>query len=179
MLDVEKTVLVVVDVQGKLAQLMYKKRDLFRNLQRIIKGIKILGIPIIWVEQNPEGLGPTIPQVAKLLGGIQPISKRSFSCCGNRRFMETLRGTGRRQVLVVGIEAHICVYQTAVDLVEAGYEVEVVADAISSRTRDNKEVALQKMRDMGIRLTSTEMALFELLRVAEGSEFKEIIEIVK
>ena len=179
MLKAKKTALIVVDVQGKLAHLMYEKQVLFHNLRKIIKGIQVLGIPILWVEQNPEGLGPTIPEVSELLVNIEPISKSSFSSCRNERFIKTLKAVNRNQVLIVGIEAHVCVYQTAVDLVDLGYEVEVVTDAVSSRTLENKKVALQKMRDAGVSLTSTEMALFELLGVAEGEQFREILKIVK
>jgi nicotinamidase-related amidase len=179
MLKSEKTALTVVDVQGKLAQMMSGKQALFENLQKIIKGIQALGIPILWVEQNPEGLGSTIPEVAELLTGINPISKSSFSCCKNERFIQALKAANCNQILIVGIEAHICVYQTAVDLVKLGYEVEVVTDAVSSRTIENKNVALQKMSRAGISLTSTEMALFELLEVGEGEQFKKILKIVK
>ena len=179
MLKPEKTVLTIVDVQGKLAQMMSGKQALFENLQKIIKGIQALEIPILWVEQNPEGLGSTIPEVAELLAGINPISKLSFSCCKNERFIQALKAENCNQILIVGIEAHICVYQTAMDLVKLGYEVEVVTDAVSSRTVENKNVALQKMSSAGVSLTSTEMALFELLEVAEGEQFKEILKIVK
>ena len=179
MLKSENTALIVVDVQGQLAQLMHEKQALFENLQKIIKGVQIMGIPILWVEQNPEGLGATIPEVAELLAGINPISKSSFSSCKNERFLQALNAANRNQILIVGIEAHICVYQTAVGLVKLGYEVEVVTDAVSSRTKENKDVALQKMSNADVALTSTEMALFELLEVAEGEHFKEILKIVK
>ena len=179
MLNAEKTVLIVVDVQGNLAQLMYGKQALFENLQIIIRGIQILKIPILWVEQNPEGLGATIPKIAELLAGLTPIRKTSFSCCKNEHFIQALKATGRSQILMVGIEAHICVYQTAVTLAASGYEVEVVTDAVSSRTKENKKVALKKMGSAGVALTSTEMALFELLAVGEGKQFKEILKIVK
>ena len=179
MLKSEKTALIVVDVQGKLAQMMSGKQALFENLQKCIKGVQVLGIPILWVEQNPEGLGPTIPEVSELLAGMHPISKHCFSCCKNEQFVQALKALNRNQILIVGIEAHICVYQTAMDLVKLGYEVEIVADAVSSRTIENKTVAIQKMSSAGISLTSTEMALFELLAVAEGEQFKEILKIVK
>jgi len=179
MLTPENTVLIIVDVQGKLAQLMHKKEALFENLQRIIKGSQILGIPILWAEQNPEGLGPTIPEVARLLSNIQPISKFSFSCCGSERFMQELEALDRKQVLIAGIEAHVCVYQTTMDLLELGYEVQIVADAVSSRAAENREIGLARMKDAGASLTSTEAALFELLKVARGVKFKEILKIVK
>lgn len=179
MLELKNTVLIIVDVQGKLANLMYNKEVLFENLQKIIKGAKILGIPILWAEQNPQGLGPTIPEVATLLSDIQPISKIEFSCCGSEHFLKALRELNRKQVLIAGIEAHICVYQTAVDLIGLGYEVQIVADAVSSRTEENKKIGLDKTRDAGATLTSIETALFELLKVAEGEKFKEILKIVK
>ncbi len=179
MLKPENTVLIVIDVQGRLASLMHGKQALFENLQKIIKGIQVLEIPVLWVEQNPKGLGSTIPEVADLLVGIKPIRKLSFSCCRNESFMQALKVAGRNQVLITGIEAHVCVYQTAVDLIGSGYEVEVVTDAVSSRTPENRSVALQKMRDGGVSLTSTEMALFELLKSAEGEQFKQILKIAK
>jgi len=179
MLTLENAALLVIDVQGKLAQLMHGRETLFENLQRMIKGAQILGIPIIWTEQNPKGLGPTIPEVAHFLSDCQPIGKLSFSCCGDEDFMQKLRSLNRKQILITGIEAHICVYQTAMDLINLGYEVEVVADAVSSRTVENKEIGLEKVRGGGGKLTSTETAIFELLKVAEGEKFKEILQIMK
>jgi nicotinamidase-related amidase len=179
MLNVENTVLVVIDVQGNLAQLMHEKDLLFENVQKIIKGAQILAIPMVVTEQNPRGLGPTVPEIAYLLADIEPIDKMSFSCCGSARFMEELRATSRKQVLIAGIEAHVCVYQTTMELLHLGYEVQIVADAISSRVASNKEIALGKMSAGGAALTSTEMALFELLRTAESGKFKEILRIVK
>ena len=179
MLKIEDAVLLLVDIQGKLAHLMHDKQLLFDNLQKLVRGIQVLGIPIIWVEQNPIGLGPTIPEVADLLPTVNPISKMSFSSCRNDRFLQALRNFNRQQALIAGIETHICVYQTTADLVDLGVEVHVVADAVSSRTTENKAIGLQKMRDAGARLTSVETALFELLEVAEGEPFKEILRIVK
>ena len=179
MLEIENAVLLIVDIQGKLALLMHRKELLFKNVQKLIKGIRVLGIPILWVEQNPQGLGPTIPEISNLLPDIQPIGKMSFSSCRNDRFLQALQALNRKQVLIAGIEAHVCVYQTAVDLVGIGYEVQVAADAVSSRSLKNKETGLQRMRDSGVSLTSVETALFELLKVADGEPFREIIRIVK
>lgn len=179
MLILENTVLIVVDVQDKLARVMHKKEMLFDSLQKLIKGVQILGIPIILTEQNPEGLGPTIPEVVRLLPDIQPIPKLSFSCCGDERFLQELEALNRKQVLIAGIEAHVCVYQTAMDLLRLGHEVQVVADAVSSRTAENKEIGLERVKSEGASLTSTETALFELLKVAEGEKFKKLLKIVK
>jgi nicotinamidase-related amidase len=180
MLSVDNTILVVIDVQGKLAEIMHDKENLFANLERIIKGVQVLNIPIIWTEQVPEKLGPTLPQFAKLLAGSsKPISKSSFSCCGVAPFTTALKSSGRKQILIAGIETHVCVYQTTLDLLADGYEVQIVSDAVSSRTPENRHIGLTRMKDAGASLTSTEMALFELLRVAEGPQFKQIAKIVK
>lgn len=179
MLKIENVTLLIVDIQGNLAHLMHGKELLFKNVQKLIKGIQVLGIPILWVEQNPQGLGPTIPEIADILSNIQPISKISFSSCRNDHFVQALKTLNRKQVLIAGIETHICVYQTAVDLVDLEYEVQVAIDAVSSRTVGNKEIGLRKMRDYGVSLTSVETALFELLKVAEGDKFNEILKIVK
>jgi len=179
MLEIENTVLLIIDIQGKLAHLMDKKELLFKNVQNLIKGSRTLGIPIIWVEQNPKGLGPTIPEIAAMLSDIEPISKMSFSSCRNDSFLQTLNALDRKQLLISGIETHICVYQTAADLVNMGYEVQAVADAVSSRDLENKKIGLQRMKDSGVGLTSVETALFELLKVAEGEQFRQIIRIIK
>ncbi|MDH4158512.1 MAG: isochorismatase family protein, partial [candidate division Zixibacteria bacterium] len=110
---------------------------------------------------------------------MAPLVKNTFSCCGNQGFSEQLTGLGRKQVLLVGMETHVCVYQTAVDLLGEGFEVHLVADAVSSRTLENKQIGIGAMRDLGARVTSVEMALFEMLQVAEGEKFKQIINIVK
>lgn len=179
MLTTDKTVLVVIDMQGKLAQSMHCRELLFENVQKMIKGAQALGLPLLLTEQNPRGLGPTIPEIADLVPGVRRISKLSFSCCGDEVFSKELSGLQRRQVLLSGIEAHVCLYQTTVDLVASGYEVHVLADAVSSRTAENKAIGLQKMKDAGASITSVEASLFELLRVAEGPAFKQIISILR
>lgn len=179
MLEIDSATLLIVDIQGNLAHLMHGKERLFENVQKLIKGIQVLNVPILWVEQNPQGLGPTVPAIAGLLKNIQPISKMSFSCCRNDRFLQALNAVHRKQVLIAGIETHICVYQTSAELVDIGYDVHVVADAVSSRSMANKEIGLQRMQDSGASLTSVETALFELLKVAEGDKFRDILKIVK
>jgi len=179
MLDIEKCSLVVVDVQGRLAQLMYGKEALFANIQILIKAAKILDIPIVWCQQSPDTLGPTVPEIAELLSDAEPINKASFSCCGDEQFINKLNSLGRQQVLLCGIETHVCIYQTAVDLRNRGYEVNVAADAVSSRTLENKQIGLEKLRAEGVSIGSTEMALFELLKTAEHPRFKQIAKLVK
>jgi len=178
MLNANDTALIVIDIQGKLAQLMYAKEQLFENVARLIKGAEVLELPIICTEQNPAGIGPTAEEIAPLIKP-EPIAKMSFSCCGEKHFAEAIERLGRTQLLLCGIETHICVYQTAADLIRSGREVHVVADAVSSRTEANRRIGLTRMRDAGAKLTSVESALFELLRVAEGDKFKQILQIVK
>jgi nicotinamidase-related amidase len=179
MLNIDKTALVIIDVQEKLSRVMYEKEKLFENLQKLIKGIQILGIPIMVTEQNPNGLGSTVPEIAPLLTETKPITKFSFSCCGEEPFIREIERLNRKQILLAGIETHVCVYQTAVDLIEAGYEVHTVVDCVSSRTTENKNLALDKMQSEGARITSVEIALFELLRTAANPKFKDLSKIVK
>ena len=179
MLDAKKTTLVLIDVQEKLAGVMYEKERLFDNLQRLIRGVRVLEVPILWCEQNPAGLGGTISQLVEHLDGLKPIAKTSFDCCACKEFAEKLAQLGPKHILLVGIEAHVCVYQTAAQMSEAGYDVQIVADAVSSRTAENKSLGLGRSTAMGATITSTEMALFELLRDADNPAFREILKIVK
>ena len=179
MLDIQTCCLVVVDVQGKLARLMYDKEVLFKNIQILIKSAKILKIPILWCQQCPDALGPTIPEIAQLLTDSEPIDKSAFSCCGAEQFNIKLNESKRQQVLLCGIETHVCIYQTAADLLRKGFSVDVVADAVSSRTPENKQIAINRMTAEGINISSTEMALFELLRTAEHPQFKQIAKLIE
>ncbi len=179
MFKVAQSVLVVVDVQGKLAYLMHEKERLFRNILATIKAAYILDIPVLWTEQAPEKIGATVPEVADLLTGLTPIPKTSFSCCGEKRFLDILKDLKRKQVILVGIETHVCVYQTAADLVERGYEVQVVADAVSSRNPDNNMWGLERIKQSGAGLTCCEALACELLQKAEGDKFKMILNLIK
>lgn len=179
MLDIKNCCLAVVDVQGKLAQLMHGKDALFKNIQVLVQAANILDMPILWCQQVPDALGPTVPEIARLLTDVEPINKSAFSCCGADQFIGKLNKSSRNQVLLCGIEAHICVYQTAADLLVKGFEVNVVADAVSSRTLDNKQIALGRLAAQGASVTSVEMALFELLRTAEHPKFRQIASLIK
>jgi nicotinamidase-related amidase len=179
MLESRNCCLVVVDVQGKLARIMADKKPLFRNIQILIQGARILEIPILWCQQAPEALGPTVPEIAHLLTGVEPIDKASFSCCGAEKFNRVLDQTNARQVLLCGIETHVCVYQTAMDLLARHLEPTVIADAVSSRTAQNRQIALTRMAAEGARIASTEMVLFELLKTARHPQFKAIARLVK
>lgn len=179
MLTTDATVLIVVDVQARLVPSMHQLETLIDNQTRLIKGMAVLEVPMICTEQNPKGLGATVPEIAALLQGVEVISKNCFSCSDNPDFMQRLADLGRKKVLLAGIETHICVYQTALGLIQAGYHVEVVADACSSRRPENIQIGLYKANNAGAEITCVETALFELLKVAEGPRFKEILQIVK
>ncbi len=179
MIDIEKCCLVVVDVQGKLAQLMDGKESLFANIEVLIKAAKALEMPIVWCQQNPRALGPTVPQLAELLGGVEPVDKMSFSCCGDAKFIEKLNALKATDVILCGIEAHVCVYQTAMDLLDRDLNVHLIADAVSSRSAANRQIAVRRLTAEGVNLSSTEMILFELLRTAEHPEFRGLCDLIK
>ncbi|PIE33121.1 hydrolase [candidate division KSB3 bacterium] len=179
MLSLKNTAIILIDVQIRLMRVMHDREHVLDHLQQLVKGARALQLPILWAEQNPDGLGTTIPELTELLTDNQPIVKRCFSCCGQHQFVQQLRDIRRKQLLLAGIETHVCVYQTAMDLHHMGYEVQIVTDAVSSRTPENKQIGLERMKEAGMLLTSTEMALFELLRLAEGPQFKDILNIVK
>lgn len=178
MLTPDSTVVVLVDLQVKLARVMHEREALIENAVRLVGGTGVLGMPVVRTEQNPAGLGPTVPEVAELLSG-KPIAKLSFSCCGEQAFVEAMDRLAGKQVLLAGIESHVCVWQTAADLLSAGHQVQVVTDAVSSRTAANKAVGITKMRDAGAAVTSVEAALLELLKTAEGPKFQEVLRIIK
>jgi len=179
MFTIDNTILLVIDVQGQLAQLMHEKEKLFKALGTLIQGMKILEVPIIWMEQIPKNLGPTTEAVSKYLTDEEPIEKFSFSCCANPQFMEKFKKADRTQVLLTGIETHICVFQTGYDLIQQGCQVQVVADCVSSRTKENKEIGIQRIVQSGGQVTCVEMVFFELLQAAKGDKFKQIIKLIK
>ncbi|MGA4580080.1 isochorismatase family protein [Limisphaera sp. VF-2] len=179
MLDVHQTVVVLVDVQERLVRVMHERERLVQQLQRLVRGARVLGLPVVWAQQHPARLGPTVPELRELLAGQTPVTKMTFNCCADGGFQRVLEAGARPQVLMAGIEAHVCVYQTARALAAAGYEVEVVADAVSSRNPEHKALALAKLQQPGVGWTCVEMALFELLQTAEAPAFKAILEIVK
>lgn len=179
MFDINKTILLLIDVQGQLSQLMYEKEKLFKSLGTLIQGMKILEVPIIWMEQIPKNLGSTTEAVSKYLTEETPIEKFSFSCCNEPKFMDQFKKAGRTQVLLTGIETHICVFQTGYDLIQQGCGVQVVSDCVSSRTKENNEIGIQRIVQSGGQVTCVEMIFFELLRAAQGDKFKQIIKLIK
>jgi len=179
MLEPENTFLLVIDIQGNLFLSMHNREELLRNLTRIIRGSALFDLPVVVTEQIPEKLGPTIPEIAGLLETFDPVAKSHFSCCRDEGFMNRLKSLKQKKVLITGIESHVCVYQTAMDLLRLGYEVQVVEDAVSSRTRENHRIGIEKLIGAGTLRTSVEMALFELMGAAEGERFRQMVRIVK
>jgi nicotinamidase-related amidase len=176
----EFTALLIIDIQEKLFKAMHEKEVLETNLVKLIKGMQLFNIPVVVTEQNPAGLGPTIPAISSLVPDMNPMKKFAFSCSRESDFadiMSELRKQNRFQIIIAGIEAHICVYQTAMDL--RSHDIQVVTDCVSSRTRDNRDIAIRRMETEGIRMTTTEMILFELLGTASSDIFKNISSIVK
>ena len=179
MFDIDKSVMLLVDVQGHLAQLMHERQALFNCLEIMIQGMKIMGIPIVWMEQIPSKLGATTQRIAALMEGESPIEKCSFSCCGEPEFMARFKALGRKQVILTGIETHICVYQTGVALLNQGCEVQVVSDCVSSRTLENKNIGLCRLDRAGAGITSVEMLFFELLKAGKGDAFRQVVKLIK
>ena len=179
MLKPTNSALVIIDVQGKLARIMQNADDLFKNLSALIKGARVLEVPVIWMEQLPDKLGRTVEEVSENLDGLEPIAKDVFSCGQNDEFNSRLTDIEPENVVLAGIETHICVYQSAMDLLDKNYNVEVVADATSTRLEHNKEIGLEKIRRAGGQITSVETELFELQGKATGDQFKQIIDIIK
>jgi nicotinamidase-related amidase len=178
MLKADHTVLVIVDMQVKLLRAIHDEERLLAECGRLIRGARVLDVPVIFTEQNPRGLGPTDPLLAGLLGG-QPLVKMSFSCWRDEGFRAAMERLARPQVVLAGIESHVCVVQTAMELLEARREVHVVSDAVSSRTAENRQLGLIRAKGCGAVITGVEMALFELLGDAGGEKFKQLLAIVK
>jgi nicotinamidase-related amidase len=170
-LDRERTALVVVDIQEAFRKAVPSFEAVAESAATLVQGAEAMGIPIVVTEQYPKGLGHTVPEVAEHLpAGLKPLEKVRFSAAEAEGFDLD----GRDQALVCGIETHVCVNQTVLDLLDRGVEVEVVGDAVGSRTEENRELGLHKVEDAGAVLTSVETALFELLGGSDAAEFKQV-----
>ncbi len=178
-LDRARAALVVVDVQEAFRRAVLDFEQVAASVSVLVRGARVLGLPALVTEQYPDGLGHTVPEIAEHLAGVEPIVKVCFSAVQADGFSRALQATRCDQVLLCGIEAHVCVNQTAEDLLAEGVEVHVVQDAVSSRTAANRALGLHKMERAGATVTSVETALFELLRQAGTPEFKEVQALVK
>jgi len=179
-LDRADALLMVIDVQEKLAAAMPKAplAELERNAAVLIRAARRLEIPVIATEQYPKGLGPTLASLRELLPQ-EPMSKMEFSCGASKPIARHVLGSGRKQVVVVGMEAHVCVFQTVRDLMDGGFSVFVAQDAVISRSEANRGVGLRLCEKAGATLTSTETVLFDLLGVAGTPEFRELTALIK
>ncbi len=175
----DDTLLVVVDIQTRLLNVIFEKERLLSSCSKLIRAARILEIPIIMTEQYPKGMGPTDPEILKLLQDTTAIEKLHFSCCGAEDFNREIIRLGKKQIVVIGIEAHVCVLQTVHDLLHQGYFVYVPYDTVSSRKESDYKNALDRMRQIGAVIGSVESAIFELLEKAGTPVFKEISKIIK
>ena len=179
LMSAAQSCLLVVDMQARLVPTMATPQTVVDNARILIEAAKRLDVPLLVSEQYPRGLGPTVPQIAALVPADRTLKKMHFSCIGDADFAGRFREIGRRQAIVAGVEAHVCVLQTAEDLLAAGVETFVVADATSSRTEKNHAAAMARLRDGGARVVTTEMVVFEWLTKAGTPEFKELSALIK
>lgn len=179
-LESSNAVLVVIDVQEKLCRAMDEKvlERLVRNSTILLEAAKELDIPVVATEQYVKGLGETLPALKHNLAD-SALEKMTFSCCGDDAFRDKLKKLGRKQVIVVGMETHVCVLQTVIELLDAGYSVHLVRDAVMSRRKDNWFVGLETAKAAGAVITSTEAALFQLLKIAGTESFKKLSKLVR
>ena len=175
----EEALFLLIDIQERLYPVMHNREELLQKSRILLQGMDVLGVPGIVTEQYPRGLGSTLEELKELLPAGDTIEKLSFSCCGEPSFFLELERSGRKRILVFGIEAHVCVLQTVTDLTEAGFTPVVVSDCISSRKEEDKLIALDRMKAEGALLTTVESILFELAGVAGTEEFKAISRLVK
>jgi len=175
----ENTIGLVIDIQERLVPVMEDNDQLVENCSKLIQGLHILGVPLLVTQQYTKGLGDTITEIKTMIPDFDFIEKKSFSCLDEPAFAEKLALSGAKNVIICGIESHVCVLQTAIDLEDAGYTPVVIMDCISSRSFDNLDLAAERFRYEGIMMTSLESILFELTRSAGASEFKDISKLVK
>jgi isochorismate hydrolase len=177
----EEAVLIVIDVQEVLMKQMDPEmgKQVTQNIKILLNFAKEMAIPILITEQYPKGLGRTIPEIKNELGPNLPIEKVTFSCCGVETFNEGLGRLKRNQVILIGIETHVCVLQTATDLIQKGYEVYVVADAVCSRKKLDWEIGLRWLEKKGAVIPTTEIIAFQLLKEAGTEEFKRLSKFLK
>ncbi len=175
----EDTVLVLIDFQERLMPAMVNQDKVIESTSKLVEGAKEFGLPMIVTQQYTKGMGATVPGLAAVIGDFEPVEKKEFSCCLNEDFTKRLENTGCRTVVVAGCETHVCVQQTVLDLVEAGYDVIVAGDCVSSRKRYTRDTALALMDSAGAVISAYESILFDLLLTAGDPHFKAISKIVK
>jgi len=178
-LTADRTVLVVVDIQNKFREVIHGMEQLIATTERAIQFAQYLNIPVVVTEHYPRGLGATVPEIRHHFSQFSPLEKINFSCAGNALFNQTLSGHGRDQIVLCGIEAHICIYQTAFDLLRQGKQVAVLVDAVSSCSAANREIGLRRMSELGVQSMGFQMAAFEILGKAGTPAFKDLAPLLK
>jgi nicotinamidase-related amidase len=171
--------LLVIDVQEPLLKVMPQPEGLLKNIQILIEAAKILNLPLYATEQYPDRFGPTVEALRARWGAVEPEGKMTFSSCGCLPVFQRIQESPRRTAILCGVETHVCVSQTAHDLLAQGFTVHIPADAVASRTEFNRKTGLEKMRDSGAVLTSTETVVYELLQQAGTPEFKALLPKIK
>jgi hypothetical protein len=169
----------IIDIQEKLYPHIHKSDILSRNTIILIRGMKILNIPLILTQQYTKGLGDTIPAIKEIMGDFNPVEKNSFSCCDEPEFMHSLKQLGKKYIIIAGIESHVCVLQTSLDLIHNDFIPVVIEDCIASRKYRDKKMAVERMRQEGVVISTYESVLFELCRFSGTPQFKEISKIIK
>jgi nicotinamidase-related amidase len=175
----DRAALLVVDVQERLWEVMRDRQRLADRLVLMVKACGLLDVPVFVTEQYPKGLGPTIGPLREVLVDARADVKMTFSCCGIGELPEALKQKGIEQILAAGIEAHVCVLQTALDLLSRGFQVHLLADAVSSRHETDQQIALRRLSRAGVILSTVETAVFELMESAEAPEFKDVSKLIK
>lgn len=174
LIERDNSLVVLVDVQEKLTPLVVEHEQLIKNCQWVLGVANVLKVPVVTTEQYPKGLGNTIPELLSLVGKEEVEEKLTFSCVAADNCWARIATTNRKQAILIGIETHVCVLQTALQLLERGREVFVVADAVSSRSDADRQLALRRMRGEGVNIVTREMVAFEWLRKSGTDEFKQI-----
>jgi nicotinamidase-related amidase len=174
----QNTALVVIDVQEKLMNAMPQRAEMLAAIQKLIGAARVLNLPTLVTAQYIKGLGPVCGEITKATPDITPLEKMTFSCCGSEEFLRTVKDLRRQRIILCGIEAHVCVQQTAIDLMK-DYFVYIAADAIGSRHETDYTVAIERMRDCGAVITTVESAIFEILRESGTDQFKQILPLLK
>lgn len=178
-ISAEASIGLVIDIQERLFPHIADRQALLDRTRLLVKGLHILGLPVLVTQQYTKVLGPTIPEIMDLFTDFSALEKRSFSCVDDAAIAGHLKASARKFVLIAGMETHVCILQTALDLKAAGYLPVVVTDCVSSRSPADKETALRRLASEGAILTGSESLLFELLRTSESPRFKEISNLVK
>lgn len=179
LLTIAQSCLLVIDIQSRLNPVMFDENRAPSGAAKLLQGADILGVPALLCEQYPKGIGPTVEGLQDLIPDGGPLEKITFSCASDQGFQDRFQKLGRTQVVICGIETHVCVLQSALELLANGVHVFVVEDATASRTQENHAAGLERIRAEGGRIVTLEMVLFEWLKKAGTPEFKQISQLIK